>query len=138
MLRAALLYAVVTLAAVPPAWANDRWDLGTLNNDDSSVNNPNELVHGDRQIHDLQATGSPADQDWLQIRVRARHSYEARVSGISGVYWSTIDGPVCLAGFCAHLDRVDAGGAVLQAASMLEGSFRAAGIRCVAVATGGE
>jgi hypothetical protein len=138
MLRAALLYALATLAVVSPAWANDRWDLGTLNNDDGPVNNPNELVHGDHQIHDLQATGSPADEDWLQIRVRSRHSYEARVSGISGVFWSTIDGPVCLAGACARLDRVDAGGTVLQAAAMLEGSSRAAGVRWVAVATGGE
>jgi len=138
MHRAALIGALATLLAVPPAFANDRWDLGTLNNDDGPVNNPNGLVHGASQIHDLQATGSPADQDWLQVRVRDRHSYEARVSGISGVFWSATDGPICLAGVCGHLDRVNAAGTVLQAASTLEGSSRAVGVRWVAAATADE
>jgi hypothetical protein len=137
MRRAALLCALAVVLAAIPGRSADRWDSGTLNDDDGPVNNPNELPHGASQIHDLQATGSPPDEDWLQVRVRSRRSYEVRVSGISGVYWSALDGPACLAGFCARLERVDSAGTVLQGAIMLEGSSRAVTVRWIASATGG-
>jgi hypothetical protein len=136
MRRAALFALLLALAAVPSVRAHDRWDLGTLGNDDSPSGNPNEVAHGASQVHDLEATGSPADQDWIQVAVRARHSYEARVSGTSGVYWSTLDGLPCVAGMCARLDRMDFGGTVLQGASTLEGDNRAAAVRWIAPVTG--
>lgn len=134
MRRAALLCALATFVAATPARPHDRWDLGTLSNDDSS-GTPNELPHGASQVHDLEATGSPADQDWFQLRVRDRHSYEARVSGVSGVGLSSTDGPPCVAGFCASLARVDSGGTVLQGAAMMEGGSRAVAVRWIASAT---
>jgi hypothetical protein len=136
MRRAALLWALATLLTATPARPHDRWDLGTLNNDDSS-STPNEVPHGASQVHDLEATGSPADQDWFNVRVRDRHSYEARVSGVSGVVFSSLDGPPCVAGFCASLERVNAVGAVLQSAVMLEGGTHAVALRWIASATGG-
>ncbi len=136
MRRAALLCSLVFLVAASPAKSHDRWDLGTLGNDDGPFSNPNELPHGASQVHDLEATGSPADQDWFQVRVRARHSYEARVSG-SSLFWSSLGGPPCQAGFCASLDRVDAGGVVLQDASMLEGGSHAVAVRWITSTTAG-
>ena len=98
---------------------------------------PQQIPHGASQIHDLQSTGTPPDEDWVQIRVRNRHSYEARVSGTSGVFWINVDGPPCGAGFCASLDRVDSAGNVLQPGAMLEGSSRASSLRWMATASGG-
>lgn len=87
--------------------ANDRWETGSLTNDDSAFT-PNELVHGTVQIgHDLEGPGPP-DQDWMVFRAKARHSYEARVSS-GTVLWFT---PPGCAG-CARFDRVDAVGNVL-------------------------
>jgi hypothetical protein len=136
MRHAALLCALATLVAASPAQSHDRWDLGTFGNDDGPSSNPNELTHGSSQIHDLEATGSPADQDWLQVRVRARHSYEARVSGAT-VFWSSLDGLPCAVGSCVDLHRVDAGGTVLQGATNLEGSQRAVAVRWIASTTAG-
>jgi hypothetical protein len=135
MRRATLLCALATLLNATAARPHDRWDLGTLSNDDTS-GTPNELPPGASQVHDLEATGSPADQDWFKTRVRDRRSYEARVSGVSGVGFSSIDGPPCIAGFCADLDRVNAGGGILQSAAMLEGSPHAVSLRWIAPATG--
>lgn len=137
MRRAVLLCALATLVVAMPARSHDRWDLGTLGDDDGPTSNPNELPHGTGQIHDLEATGSPPDEDWFQVRVRDRHSYEARVSGGSGIFWSAIGGPPCAAGSCASLARVDAAGTILQGASMLEGSSRAVSVRWIAAAAGG-
>jgi hypothetical protein len=137
MRRAALLWTLAMVVAVPGARAHDRWDLGTVADDDGPLTNPNEIPHGASQVHDLQATGSPPDEDWFQIRVRDRHSYEARVSGISGFFFASTDGPPCVAGLCARLDRVDNGGGVLQAAATLEGGSRAVALRWIASASGG-
>ena len=137
MRRAALLCALAILVAASPARSHDRWDLGTLDDDDGPTNNPNELPYGGSQIHDLEATGSPPDEDWIQIRVRDGHSYEARASGTSGIYWSAVGGPACQVGFCASLARVDAVGTILQGASQLEGSSRAVSVRWIAAAAGG-
>ena len=135
MHRAALLCVLASLAAVPQARSNDRWDLGTLADDDSALT-VNEIPSGASQVHDLEASASP-DQDWVQIRVRDRHSYEARVSGWSGIVFSSLDGPPCVAGLCASLDRVNSGGTVLQNASTLEGGSHAVALRWIASATGG-
>ena len=135
MRRAALLCVLAALVTATPARSNDRWDLGTLGDDDSS-NTLNEIPSGASQVHDLEASSSP-DQDWVQIRVRDRHSYEARVSGFSGVVFSSLDGLPCIAGLCASLERVTSGGTVLQDASTLEGGSHAVGLRWIASSTGG-
>ena len=86
--------------------ADDRWEVGSFSNDDGSFTH-NELTHGTVQRgHDLQ--GAP-DQDWMVVRAKARHSYEARV-GSGSTVWTF---PACFG--CATFDRVDAAGTVLTA-----------------------
>jgi hypothetical protein len=66
----------------------------------------NILRHGVAQLgHDLEGTG---DEDWMVVRTKIGHSYEARVSG-AGLFWD--DG--CAGPFCPHFDRVNSGGTVL-------------------------
>ena len=101
-------YAYAVLLALLPAagWTDDRWEAGTYRADDTSAT-ANELVHGSVQRnHDLQGV---LDQDWMVLRSKTRHSYEARVSSGSAV-WNpgTCDN-------CAGFDRVTAAGSVLTA-----------------------
>lgn len=99
-------YACAGLLVLLPAAGrtDDRWEQSTFATDDGN-GTQNELVHGSIQRgHDLQ--GAP-DRDWMVLRSRARHSYEARVSS-GGTNW---DSGVCTN--CAQFDRVDWGGAVI-------------------------
>jgi hypothetical protein len=85
------------------AGATDRWEAGTATNDDTSATH-NELVHGTVQKgHDLQ--GAP-DEDWMVLRAKARHSYEARVGSGSTTWTNGCPG-------CATFDRVNSIGTVL-------------------------
>jgi hypothetical protein len=78
----------------------DVWDIQTQNDNTSATEN--ELVHGSDQLHDL-GTGTLPDQDWFAMGQKPFSSYEAVADATSGDI-------VPLA-----LDRVDAGGTVLQA-----------------------
>jgi hypothetical protein len=81
----------------------DVWDIQTQN--DNSNATENELVHGSDQIHDLGALAGPtADQDWFALSQKPFSSYEAVADATSGDIGPTL-----------NVDRVDAGGAVLQA-----------------------
>jgi hypothetical protein len=85
--------------------ADDPWEPGG----DDGPNGWNMLRHGVVQRgHDLQGTPAAPDRDWMKIVTKARHSYEARVSGM---YWD--DG--CSIAPCPRFDRVDTTGAVLTA-----------------------
>ena len=127
---------VLAALSVAPAWSNDKWEFGLAGGDDSA-DTPNALVHGRTQAHDLEGSGSPPDEDWFRIGVRARQSYEVRVSG-STVVVSVPGGGICQAGFCASFARVDAGGTVIEAAAASETDVRATAIRWTAAADGVE
>lgn len=99
---------VVALSCSLPARATDRWETTFFNLTDDSSATPNVLRHGLPQIgHDLEGD---QDQDWMMIRVKNVHSYEARVSSAT-VYWD----PACGLPECPRFDRVSAAGAVLTA-----------------------
>jgi hypothetical protein len=78
----------------------DVWDVQTQ--DDSTAATENELVQGSDQIHDLGGPPSP-DQDWFTLSQKPFSSYEAVADSTSGDIGPNL-----------ALDRVDAGGLVLQ------------------------
>jgi hypothetical protein len=77
----------------------DYWDIQTQNDNTSATEN--ELVHGSDQLHDL-GTGTLPDQDWFAMGQKPFSSYEAVADATSGDIVPL------------SLDRVDAGGAILQ------------------------
>jgi hypothetical protein len=104
-------YTLASLAFVPVAAAADRWETTFLNLTDDTASTPNFLRHGTVQTqHDLE--GNP-DEDWMSIRVKDGHSYEARVTSDT-VYWD----PACGTPECPRFDRVTAAGAVLTAGTV--------------------
>jgi hypothetical protein len=104
-MRTGILIAALALRSVGAAWANDPWELSG----DDSPNGWNMLRHGVVQRgHDLEGTAPAPDLDWMKLVTKARHSYEARVSG---TYWD--DG--CEFAPCPRFDRVDTAGVVLTA-----------------------
>jgi hypothetical protein len=79
----------------------DVWDIQTDNDNGSGTEN--ELVHGSDQLHDLGALAGPvADQDWFTLSQKPFSSYEAVADATSGDITPL------------NLDRVDAGGTVIQ------------------------
>jgi hypothetical protein len=105
-LRGLATASAMVLSCAVPAVATDRWETTFFNLTDDTNATPNVLRHGLAQInHDLE--GNP-DQDWMMIRVKDVHSYEARVSSAT-VYW----GPACGNPECPRFDRVSAAGAVM-------------------------
>jgi hypothetical protein len=133
MKRALTLLALCACAL--PARANDKWEFGIGGNDDSA-STPNAPVHARPQTHDLESTGSPADQDWFRVATRGHQSYEARTYSASIDVQVTGSTTVCQAGFCADLHRVDASGGVLQSAVPTDGESRVAVLRWTAVSDG--
>jgi hypothetical protein len=104
-MRTGILLAALGLLASGAARADDPWELS----DDDFADGWNMLRPGVVQRgHDLQSTPTAPDRDWMKIVTNARHSYEARVSGM---YWD--DG--CSIAPCPRFDRVDAAGVVLTA-----------------------
>ena len=134
-MRRALVVCTLVLAAVPVR-ANDKWEFGIAGGDDDD-NTVNALAPGRWQAHDLEGVSTTPDQDWFRIPVRARQSYEVRASG-STVIFNMPGGPICQAGFCASLTRVDAGGTILQQAAPTEGELRIPALRWTAGANGAE
>jgi len=78
----------------------DVWDIQTQNDNTNATEN--ELVHGSDQLHDL-GTGTLPDEDWFALGQKPFSSYEAVADATSGDIGPSL-----------ALDRVDAGGAVLQ------------------------
>jgi hypothetical protein len=130
-----MLAAALVVCRTAVAVADDAWDLATLPDDDST--GPNTLIHGSAQTHDLQNGGAPGEQDWFQVRVRARQSYEVRAYGAT-VFFSVAGGPICAAGFCASLARVDSLGGILQGAALVEGDAHTPAVRFTAAADGSQ
>jgi hypothetical protein len=99
-------YASLLVLLPAAGWTDDRWEQSTYSTDDT-VQTHNELVHGSIQRgHDLQGA---LDQDWMVLRSKQRHSYEARVSSGSTAW--QYDGGGCTN--CAEFERVDWYGALL-------------------------
>lgn len=110
-LRELAPFVLASLACVPIAGAADRWETTFVNLTDDTSSTPNVLRHGVAQPeHDLE--GNP-DNDWMMIRVKNGHSYEARVSSDT-VYWD----PSCGTPPCPRFDRVNAAGTVLTAGAV--------------------
>jgi hypothetical protein len=86
-----------------PVRAADPWELGA---DDTNVTQTT-IRHGERHVHDLEGVPPAFDQDWMRVFSQARHSYEARVSGL---YWDN----GCATAPCPRLARVNDGGTVLS------------------------
>jgi hypothetical protein len=99
--------AVCSVLLVPAATlrATDPWEA------DPEDDGPATLAHllpGQSQTgRDLQASGA-ADQDWVFVPTRARHSYEARATG--GTFWSA-------GGSGSRLERLNAALVVQQTGS---------------------
>jgi hypothetical protein len=112
---------VAALTAFGPigALADDEWEVSGEGFADDDASTRNQLVHGGKQRHDAQGTGTNGttrDFDWIRVATRVRHSYEARVSGSP----MTFTNGTC--GECGQFDRVSAGGAVLQASVAIDGT----------------
>jgi len=72
--------ACVALAIAPAVFAHDDYEDGA---GDDTASTTNELS-GLGQDHDLEATGGVPDQDWFQVNVDHRRSYEVQVFAASG------------------------------------------------------
>lgn len=102
------------LALAPAAGAADKWETPFLNLNDDGPNTMNVLRHGSVQAdHDLEGAAASPDTDWMMIRVKDGHSYEARVSS-DVVYWD----PACGTPPCPRFDRVSVSGVVLTAGTV--------------------
>lgn len=105
---------VAAFAFVSTSRAADRWETTHLNLTDDNSNTPNVLRHGALQLdHDLEGAAAAPDNDWMMIRVKNGHSYEARVSS-DVLYWD----PACGSPPCPRFDRVNAAGTVLTAGAV--------------------
>jgi hypothetical protein len=83
------------------------WDLAFV---DGNSGTDNELIHGSEQVHDLQAVGGVADQDWYLVVEQPYASYEAIVDGLTE---ETVILPAAGAGDFLRLDLVEANQSVL-------------------------
>lgn len=83
MKRLGVLGGIFVLLMCPRfAAATDPWDLPSGHVDDNNGTD-NELASGSEQIHDLQAVGAIADQDWYLIGQLPYSSYEVIVDGLT-------------------------------------------------------
>jgi hypothetical protein len=121
----------VVVCATAHAWAVDPWENG-LGGSDDFTSTPNLAVHGRPQTHDLETeVGGPfVDVDFVRMRTRSRHSYEARVYSAS-VRFGT-PGATCTGGVCGAFGRYDDTGILNQTATGVDGDPLAASLRWTA------
>jgi hypothetical protein len=108
---AAAAMALAVLCHAGTALADDPWE-GFAPGDDTCDTNV-ELVHGARQVHDLQSFITILDVDWARIQQRNYRSYEVRV----------VSSPLRMAEIAAPA-RVDCAGNVLTAGVPYENAAR--------------
>ena len=119
----AIATAVVMLSCAGAARADDVWE--SFAPGDDTCNTNVDLVHGAKQVHDLQTSG-PIDIDFARVQQRAFRSYEVRV----------LNSPLRLAQLSVP-NRVDCGGVVQTAGVPFEnGALDAVSIRWSAVSDG--
>jgi hypothetical protein len=70
----------------------------------------NQLIHGARQTHDIQAVSPARDEDWYVVETKARRSYEAALYSVSTV---PTPGSTALG---TLMTRTDNAGVLLQSA----------------------
>ena len=104
--RLATIGLSLALGAAAQVRAEDPWETGGVNGDDSALAF-NTLSHGIVQQHDLDEGGIGDDQDWMVVPTLWHHSYEARISGTNVEF----DWGAC--GSCSQFERVDANGSIL-------------------------
>lgn len=122
-IRAMAAAAVVIVAGAGTVRADDVWE-GFAPGDDTCNTNA-DLVHGVKQVHDLQSTGG-IDVDFARVHQRAFRSYEVRV----------MNSPLRLAQLSVPA-RVDCAGNVQTAGVSYDGpSLDAVAIRWIAAADG--
>jgi hypothetical protein len=121
----AIVAAALVLSCAGAVRADDVWE-GFAPGDDTCVTNV-DLVHGQKQAHDLQSTGGILiDIDFARVQQRAFRSYEVRV----------MNSPLRLAEL-AMPNRVDCAGTVLTAGVHYDTTAHdAAAIRWTAAADG--
>jgi hypothetical protein len=100
----------LSLAAPRFAAAVDVWDAPGGHTDDFSGTD-NELANGSLQIHDLEAAGGIADQDWYLIGQQPFSSYEVLVDGLTEEVASI---PATTIIDAIQVDLVDGGGTVIN------------------------
>jgi hypothetical protein len=81
--------------------AHDKWESG-LHVDDTSAGAV-ALIHGVRQLHDLEGPAAGPDQDWFRYYGVPGHSYEVRITSATVRFNSASHG---LSGPYADLDRM--------------------------------
>jgi hypothetical protein len=89
----------------------------------------NVLVHGVVQTHDLEGSLASPDEDWMLVPTTARHSYDARLVGLSGL----ADYGGCTT--CIQFSRVNAGGEILTDQSHPLGPNGAVSVRWTSTET---
>lgn len=96
-----------SVLAAPAAHARDIWD---LTGNDNNNGTRSEIAPGALQVHDLEAVGAIADQDWFRISQKPYTSYEVLVDGLTG---GLAPVPVTVPGTELGVHLVRAGGAVV-------------------------
>jgi hypothetical protein len=97
----------VALAAPRLSTAFDVWD---LSGGDDNFGTDNEIAAGSEQIHDLQASGGIADEDWYLVGQQPYSSYEVIVDGLTEEVAII---PATTLADAVQLDLVDSAGTVL-------------------------
>jgi hypothetical protein len=117
----------VGVLAAAGAQANDRWEASTSScaNDDtvttSGGGSCNQLIHGQRQVHDVQSTSPARDEDWMVVETKLRHSYEAKIFSSSTVLSISSTFP---AGNSLLMNRVNAAGTTLTSSIAPDGTLQ--------------
>lgn len=83
-MKKVLLSMFLCLVLAGGASAKDAWDLSS-DNDNTDSSTDNALWHtSPPQLHDLENNSGVADEDWYEITLLNRHSYEVQVTNITG------------------------------------------------------
>lgn len=80
--RGTFLVLLISVLILPTGYgaAIDRWDASNTSSDGGS-GTTNVLIPGDPpQVHDVEAVGGVADEDWYRLPTIEGHSYEVRVT----------------------------------------------------------
>jgi len=111
-MKGVLVAATVCLSLAAPKFAAaiDVWDQ-TSGHLDDNAGTDNELAPGSEQIHDLQAVGGIADEDWYLLGQQPYSSYEVVVDGLTEQVASI---PATQTADPVQLDLVDSAGSALN------------------------
>ena len=104
-LAANALFAVSLAGLSTAAMAVDDWDVGAIK-DNTAATTRNELARGEWQMHDLEAIGGVADEDWYDVPTTSFRTYQVAIGQVTG------DAPIDNADF---LTLWDAAGTTLLA-----------------------